>query len=133
MADTIPPVILVDLSLQTPTVSGGRSRQGRLVYLPSPFLESIQADCWVREIIRHGYSIDLIRRGPEHTNPLEGPLMRSNEVEDLLQEGTLVLRVLQCLCPRTQYIRWRPQTHLNLKFFNLTVCKTSFKMETAPS
>ena len=33
-------------------------------------------------------------RGLEHTNPLEGPLVRSNEVQDLLREGALVLTPL---------------------------------------
>ena len=66
--------------------------------------------------------------------------MRSNEVEDLLWEGALVLT------PLDQVRSWYYSAYvlvpnedgghrpiLNLKSFNLTVWKTSFKMETAPS
>ena len=50
-------------------------------------LEIIQADRWVLEIIRHGYSIELIRNTPP---PLKGLQVLSNKVEDLLWKGAVV-------------------------------------------
>ena len=64
--------------------------------------------------------------------------MQSNEVEDLLREGTLVLTPLDQV--RSGYysayvlVPNEDGSHrpiLNLKFFSVTVCKTSFKMENA--
>ena len=54
-----PPVLQVDLTLKDTYCFREILVAGRLAYI-LPFWEVIQADRWVLEIIRHGYSIELI-------------------------------------------------------------------------
>ena len=63
---------------------------GRLVYFLPFWEEVIQANCWVLESIRQGYSIELVWtlqfQGVRSTPvPLEGLWLLSNDVEDLLR------------------------------------------------
>ena len=116
---------------------------GHLVYF-LPFWEAIiHADHWVWEIIRHRilHRNDPTPKVPKgsgtHQTPLEGPLVLSNRVKDHLRKGVVVLTPLDQV--RSGYystyflVPKKDGGHrliLNLKFFNLNVCKTSFKMVT---
>ena len=77
-----PPIFPVDLPLKD--IYSLREEilvAGRLTYFLPFWEEVIQADRWVLEVIHHGYSIELLPSGPEHTNPprrTTGPIQRDN-------------------------------------------------------
>ena len=117
---------------------------GRLVHFLPFWEEVILRDHWALEIVRQGYSIKLVRiprfQGVQST-PVhrKGTELLSNEVKDLLWKGAIVLTPLDQV--RSGYYSTYflvPKKDgglrliLNLKYFNLNVSKTSFKMETGP-
>ena len=117
----------------------------RLVHFLSFWVEVIQADHWVLEIIRQGYSIELVRTHRFHRVqntpvPRDGMELLSSEVEDLLRKGAIVQTPLvqgrsgyystYFLVPKKDG-SLRPI--LNLKYFNLNVSNSSFKIETLRS
>ena len=116
---------------------------GRLTYFS--WEEVIQANCLVLEIIHQGYTIELLQtpqfKGVMSTpSPPAGPHVLADEVEDLLRKRAVMpVRLDQersgfystyFLVPK-QDGGHRPI--LNLKYFNFSVRKTSFKMETLKS
>ena len=137
-----PPVLPIDLLLKdTCCLAEEILVAGRLVYF-LPFWEIIQADCLVLEIIRHGYSIELIRPPKflgvgNTTNPPRrtastvqrggGPPTEGHNSTGSPRQVRSGYYSPYFLVPKKEGSH-RPI--LNLKFFNLNVCKTSFKVET---
>jgi len=110
-----------------------------------PYWQSITSDAWVLDIIRRGYSIELIEQPPwSGIRPTKPPSAAidtlTEEVDGLLRKGAVVpvssARELEghfstyFIVPKKDG-GLRPI--LNLKFFNRSVRKRKFKMETLKS